>query len=190
MPSLQALALKGVDIPQFLQARGRVFTWSDADQNDVVTGQTSFADTTPTFLIDVPAAYVFIPLMVSLTQTGTVAGGAIDIIIEKDNADRYNTGGTTETGYNDYGQSLPTGFALYSGATANAGYGVNLGRFKVGADVDTAEGAVNEVLWVPDRSLDYIEGPGAFLVYSYAATTGPTFFWTIKGGVVPADWIH
>ena len=189
MPSLQSLIARGVDVPEYLSARGLVWQASDGDQNDTVTGQTSFVATTPTLMIDVIAGFTVIPLLVSLVQTGTVAGAAVSVIIEKDDADRYDTGGTNETLYNDQGRTVATGIDLYSGATALAGSGTNLLRQTVGQDVSPAEGAVQEVLWTPNRTLDYIQGPGGFLVYTYAGTTEPTWFWTIKFAVVPTDWV-
>lgn len=195
---LSGLTARGLsNIPEHLATLGRVFYASDADQNDVVTGQTSFANTTPTFLLDVPTGQTAIPLMVNLYQTGTVAGGAIDIILEIDNADRYNTGGTSETVLcsrttgGDLGGTLPTGLALYSGATANAGYGIRLDAATIAQDVDPAvtETAQRKYLWTPHAGLDYVVGPGAFAVYTYAGTTGPTWFWTIKFAVIPSDWL-
>lgn len=195
---LAGLTAKGLsNIPEYLATLGRVFYTSDADQDDALTGQTSFAATTPTIMIDVPLGQTVIPLMVNLHQTGTVAGGAITVITEIDNADRYNTGGTAETTFcslttgGDLGGTLPTGVAVYSGATANAGYGVRLDSAVMAQDVDPAvtEASQRKYLWTPQAGLDYVVGPGAFLVYTYAATTGPTWLWTIKFAVIPTDWV-
>lgn len=174
------LALRGANIVDWLSASGRVFTAADADQNDAVTGQTSFAATTPTFLIDVPSGTVIVPLEVALHQTGTVAGGVISVIIEKDNADRYNTGGTTETVYNDFSRTNVC--VVRSNATANAGYGIRLAAFEVAQDVTPtgAEHGSREILWTPGRALSYIKGPGAFAVYTWAAITGPSWLWSIS----------
>ena len=57
-----------------LSAQGRVFYAADAASADLVTGQTSHAVTTPTFLLDVPLGIVAIPLQMKLFQAGTVAG--------------------------------------------------------------------------------------------------------------------
>ena len=62
-------------------------------------------------------------------------------------------------------------------------------RYHLDEDVQPAEAAIQEILWTPNRTLDYIQGPGAFLVFTYADTTGPTFFWTVKFAVVPTDWV-
>ena len=180
----------GVADISLLAAHGQVFYASDADQNDLVTGQTSFAATTPTFIIDVPSGTTVIPLMVSLNQTGTVAGAKIDVIIEIDNADRYSAGGTEETVLCSRTDITAANLAkLYSGATANAGYGVRLQGLSIGQDVEPAEGALQEYLWVPTSGVDFLVGPAAFLVYTYAATTGPTWFWTIKWAEIPSSFL-
>lgn len=172
---------EGMDWASRMALAGRVFYGSDADQNDLVTGQTSFAATTPTIMIDVPSGTTCVPLMVSLTQTGSVAGGAIDVIIEIDNADRYNTGGTSETVLGSRTTGAETNACtLYTGATANSGYGARIYGITIGQDVSPAEGAPNEVLWTPSGGYDFLVGPAGFLVYTYAGSTGPTWFWTVK----------
>lgn len=186
LPTLRQLAYQGADILTALTLDGCGFESADADQNDRVTGQTSFANTTPTFLLRVPRGTVCIPTLVALGQTGTVAGGAIDIIIEKDNVERYNTGGTSEKVFNsrtdlaEQGDATQNKCTLISTATALAGYGTRLMGKTVGADVDTAEGVDTEYLWTPAGGPDILIGPAAFLVYTYAGTTGPTWYWNIK----------
>ena len=178
-------------------AEGRAFYASDADQNDTVTGQTSFVNTTPMLLLANPAASgrVIIPLMVSLTQAGTVAGGDIDVLIEIDDAVRYSSGGTQETVFNAR-TSSPLGATaadgsgsnkgiLYSNPTASSGYGISVYRQRLGPDVSPAEGAVQEVFWAPTGTLDYIDPGGSMLVYTYAAVTGPTWLWTVKWIEIP-----
>ena len=76
MNLIQRLSEKG-DLLTWLAADGRIFYASDADQNDMVTGQTSFAATTPTFLLSVASGTTVIPLMMKLAQSGSVAGGAV-----------------------------------------------------------------------------------------------------------------
>ena len=178
------------DLLTWLAAEGRIFYASDADQNDLVTGQTSFANTTPTFLLSVPSGTTAVPLGVRLFQTGTVAGGAVDVIMEIDDAARYSSGGTSETvlcARTTGGQTnLST---LYSGATASSGYGVRIFGATLGQDVSPAEGAVNEILWTPSAGLDFLVGPASFLVYTYAGTTGPTWWWSIKFAEFPTTWL-
>ena len=187
---LQMVNATGVADISALAAAGRVFYASDADQNDLVTGQTSFANTTPTFLLDIPSGTTVIPLMVSLNQTGTVAGDAINVIVEIDNADRYNTGGTEETVLCARTDITAANQAkLYSGATANAGYGIRVQGLTIGQDVAPAEGALQEFLWLPTSGVDFLVGPAAFLVYTYATTTGPTWWWTIKWAELPSAFL-
>lgn len=157
---------------------GRLFTACDADQNDLVTGQTSFANTTPTFLLRVPAGVICVPLFLNLGQTGDVAGGPIDVIIEIDDVDRYASAGTKETTFSSRRRSLRTPqCSLYSGATASAGFGARIVGVTIGQDVSPAEGAVPGPFWKPEMPL-LLEGPASLLVYTYAASTGPTWFWS------------
>ena len=188
---LRTVALKGGDIASLLALDGLVFRAADADQNDVVTGQTSFVATTPTFLLDIPAGTTVIPLGVNLNQTGTVAGAAIDIIMEFDDADRYASGGTAETilpartlGPNGAPTAATSLCTFYTGATAEAGYGIRVDGVTVGQDVSSAEGVINEYVWTPSGGYDFLVGPASWLVYTYAGTTGPTWFWTFKWGEI------
>jgi hypothetical protein len=201
MPQLHSY-LREQDYISALTAEGYGFYVSDADQNDLVTGQTSFADTTPTFQIAVSAggAYTVIPLEIGLNQSGSVAGGAIDILVEIDNAVRYASGGTAETAFNmrtdgggPFGHALPSGVAFRSNPTAASGYGIPLDRVTVGQDVSSAEGAINQYVWTPSRGLKYLvptPTTGASMnVYTYAGTTGPTWLWQFAFLVVPNGFL-
>lgn len=172
-----------------LAREGRVYIASDADQNDLVTGQTSFANTTPTFLLDVPDETVAIPLFVNLAQTGTVAGAQVEVIIEIDNATRYSSGGTAETvlaSRTDDPRSEAC--TLYSGATAAAGYGVRV--FGVELDQDVTDPTISkQVLWKPEVPM-YLVGPASFAIYTYAGTTGPTWFWSIGWAEIPESELN
>lgn len=154
-----------------------IFIASDADQDDLVTGQTSFANTTPTFLLDVPPGKVALPLFLNLSQTGTVAGAAIDVIIEIDRVRRFSTGGTSEKAYSTM-NGRESGSKLYTGATASAGYGLRLWGATLGQDVSPAEGAIQGPFWKPEVPYPLV-GPASLLIYTYAGTTGPTWFWTV-----------
>lgn len=192
MPGLlQRLSEKG-DLLSWLSAEGRVYYAADADQNDTLTGQTSFADTTPTLLVRVPSGTTLIPLMADLAQDGTVAGGTVTVVMEFDNADRYDSGGTSETVLasrtaGGWGGTCPV--TVYSNPTAAAGYGVRVATFVVGQDVAPAEGAPNKVHWTPEAGLDYLVGPATWAIYTYAGATGPTWDWALKFAAFPTDWM-
>lgn len=170
-----------------LAANGFVFIASDADENDRVTGQTSFAVTTPTFLLDIPSGTTAVPVMVSLTQTGTVAGGAINMAFSIDNQLRYSAAGTDETNVlcaRTNSTNRTRTCTLYSNPTATNANGVRIFPASMGADVDTAEGAVQGPYWTAELPL-FLEGPAAFMIFTYAATTGPTWEWTIAWAEFP-----
>lgn len=174
-----------------LAFQGRIFIASDADQNDVVTGQTSFANTTPTFLLNVPSGTTAIPLFVKLAQAGSVAGAAIDIIVEIDDIAAYASGGTSETVLcartdNPVGNRC----SLYTGATATAGYGVNL-EYVFQMIQDVLPGLTDayqwhQFLWKPDVPI-FLVGPASLKVFTYAGTTGPSWAWSIGWGEVPSS---
>ncbi len=161
-----------------LATEQKLYLATDADQNDMVTGQTSFAATTPTFLLDVPQGKTALPLFLNLSQSGTVAGADITVIIELAKVKRYASGGTAESIVNP--STLPTaadsGCSFYSGATASGAYGATVFRAGLAPDVSPAEGAVQGPFWKPE--LPYLlHGPATLLVFTYAGTTGPTWLW-------------
>jgi hypothetical protein len=190
MSTWRDIVRKYSDPAAWLTAEGRVFYASDAAAGDKVTAVTSFATTTPTFQLAVPTDTTAIPLMVRLFQAGTVAGGAVDVIIEIDNALRYNTGGTSETVLGARTTGAQTNLStLRSNPTATDAYGVRLAGYTLGQDVSPAEGAVNEIIWTPTAGLDLLVGPASLNVYTYAAVTAPTWFWTIKWAEFPSNWL-
>jgi hypothetical protein len=183
-----------------LAAQGYMYRFSGSALNTSCTGATSFATTTPTFLLSVAAAtqYAVIPAEMRLFQTGTVAGAAVDVLMEIDNANRYTSGGTAMTAQaSDLVRALPTGVAMYStvgsAITATNAVGVRMAAFTLGQDVSPAEGAVNEILWTPQAGPDFLiptASLGAsWIINTYAGTTGPTWFFSFKAAIIPLDWM-
>jgi hypothetical protein len=168
-------AFNNLGLMESLAFEGRLFTAGVSTTNGTVTGQTSFANTTPTFMIDVPANVACIPLFVNLTQAGSVAGGDVTMIIATDNILRYASGGTAMTVTNRRKSSgISNQCTVYSGATATNVAGDPIFAAVTAPDVSPAEGAVQGPYW--SAELPYVlEGPAAFLVYTFAASTGPTF---------------
>lgn len=177
------------DISWLLALQGRIFIASDADQNDRVTGQTSFANTTPTFLLNNPAAsgVICLPMFFQLGQTGTVAGGDINIEVEVVSPTAYASAGSAEKAISAaIGMSnAPTEVCvLYSGATASAGYGISVGGVTLAPDVSPAEGVINIFEWQAPAGL--ILHPNSSLnVFTYAASTGPTWRWHFVWAEIP-----
>jgi len=171
---------------------GRMYIAGDADQNDTVTGQTSFANTTPTFLLNVPSGVTAIPLFVNLAQSGSVAGDFITVSIEIDDIAAYSSGGTAETIFRNYvGSGTSPGAAVYSGATAVAGYGIMVHHSTHAEDVDPASadaGLTSHLLWVPPVPL-ILKGPASLKVFTYAATTAPTWLWSLGWAEVDNGYV-
>lgn len=175
-----------------LSAAGRVFNASAAATNTTVTGSTSFANTDPTFLLDVPTGTIAIPAYMSLNQTGSVAGGAISLIMEVDNADRYTSGGTAATTLNKLTTGGKTALCSLYSATGSAvvatnAYGNRIMGLTTAQDVAPAEGAIQEIVWTPTSGIELLVGPAAWIVYTYAGTTGPTWFYSFSWAEIPAN---
>lgn len=185
------------DLLTWLAMNGHVFYASDSAQNTAVTGQTSFANTTPTFLLNVPSGTTAIPLHVKLQQSGTVAGGTIYVFMEIDDIAAYSSGGTAETilcARTDNPLSANSNFTnatLYSGATATAGYGVSLAHDVIVPDVTplSSENLRPPWIWTPAAGLDFLVGPASWKVFTYAGTTGPTWWWSIKWAAFPTGMV-
>lgn len=171
-----------------LAMEGRVYIASDADQNDAVTGQTSFVNTTPTFILTVPSGTTAIPLWVRLCQVGTVAGDFIDVIIEIDDIVGYASGGTAETVLPSRTDNpVAKAATLYSGATATAGYGVAVGHYRIAEDVDPASAdaqSFGPIIWKPELPM-FLVGGACLKVFTFAGTTGPTWNWSIAWAEIP-----
>lgn len=169
--------------------QGKIFISSDADVDDLVTGTAtaSFTTATTTFLLDVPEGTTAVPLFVNLQQAGTVAGGAISMFIAIDNTKRYASGGTAEGIFNPLSNVAKS--VLYSGATASLdsiSFGARVFGTVIGPDVSSAEGAVTAGVWKPEVPY-LLRGPAALLVYTHAATTGPTWAWSIGFAEINSD---
>lgn len=177
-----------------LLLQGRTFVASDADENDRVTGQTSYAATTPTFLLRVPSGTTAIPLFANLGQAGTAAGGDISVVLSFDSVDRYSSGGTSESIRSlRTDQPVSPLCTLYSGATAaaatNARTLLSLGEVPAvaGANTATRSDSYLNMAALRDFFPPLLVGPAAFLVFTYAASTGPTWEWAIGWAEVPSS---
>lgn len=169
--------------------QGRIYVASDADVDDLVSGtiSASFTTATTTFLLDVPEGTTAFPLFVNMQQAGTVAGGAISLFIAIDNKKRYASAGTSERIFNQLGKA--SACTLYSGATATVdtvSYGARVFGTVMGPDVSSAEGAITAGIWRPEVPY-LLRGPASLLVYSHAATTAPTWAWSIGWASAPTD---
>ena len=175
-----------------LADEGRIYDAADADENDTVTGQTSFVATTPTFLLRVPDKTTAIPLCLKLVQAGSVAGDFIQIHVSTDNADRYSSGGTSEAVLSSRTDNPHTNACtFYTGATASAGYGITIDHETLAEDIDPASADAAPAfsyLWLP-RVPRRLVGPAAFLVYTYATSTAPTWRWAFSWAEIPSSAI-
>lgn len=143
-----------------------------------VTGQTGFVATTPTFLLDLPASQsrILLPSKIKLFQAGTVAGGPIEIAIAIDTVVRYASGGTAITPKNtNIGSTVAAVGTFYTNPTAAAATAV---RLVDGAVVAASVG--DGIQFNLDHGLLLPNAGGSLLIYTFAATTGPTWKYMIE----------
>lgn len=184
----------------YFAAEGKLYRLAGSALNTPATGATSFATTTPTFgvFLDAASGLAMIPAELRLFQAGTVGGGAVTVLLEADNADRYTSGGTAMTvmAADLSATALPTGASAFStigsAIVATDAVGIRMAGYLLGQDVSPAEGAVNEVVWTPTAGLDILKTSAtlgaSWLVNTFAGTTGPTWFWSMKVAIIPLDW--
>ena len=180
------------DISWRLALEGRIFAAADADQNDRITGQTTFAVTTPTFTLLNPAGsdVLVLPFFYQLAQTGSVAGGDISIDTEIVAPSSFSSGTLEKTRNLRMGMAArPTNRGLlYSTVTAASGYGIAVGHATLAPDVSPAEGVINIYEW--QAPVGCILDPNTSLnVFTVAASTGPTFGWHFVWAELPLSWM-
>ena len=180
------------DISWRLALEGRIYIASDADQNDRVTGQTSFANTTPTFCLHNPSNsdVVCVPFYYQLAQTGTVAGGDIAVETEGRSPSAFSSGtleGSSNAAFGLTGAPAAK-CLLYSTVTATSGYGRAVGSTTLGPDVSPAEGVINIYEWQAPTGL-FLWPNASLQVYTSAGTTGPTWSWHFVWAELPKVWL-
>ena len=200
MPLIADLFRDCPDPFAWLSSQGKLYRLGGAALNTTATGATSFATTTPTFgvFLDAASGLAMIPAEWRMMQAGTVGGGAVTVLMEMDNADRYTSGGTAMTVMSTdlLSAALPAGASAFSTAggaiTATDAVGVRMAGWLLGQDVSPAEGAVNEIVWRAGPGPDILRTTAAagasWLINTSAGSTGPTWFWSGKVAIVPLDW--
>ncbi|KAF0244418.1 MAG: hypothetical protein FD180_2539 [Planctomycetota bacterium] len=163
-------------------AGGRRFAVAHQTPGTTITGQTSFVATTPTFLIRQASAEHRVVLSnFALCQAGTAAGDLIHILVAIDTSDRYSSGGTLITPQATAApSSLAAGFTFrYNPTASSAGGGT---RYLY----EWTQAVYSGGIFNPDMHDGVLIGfTGSILVYTWAATTAPT--WVIGGFDVMED---
>jgi hypothetical protein len=115
----------------------------------------------------------------TLVQTGTVAGGAVHVALVLDTTDRFASGGTAVTPVNPNGHSsIASAATMYDNGSAITVSAAGAGTRLVLNDVVDAD--LNTVSSYDLEDAIITPVPGSFLVYAWAATTGPTFKWALE----------
>ena len=162
---------------------GRAFMVSNAARETALAvGGTSFSDTAPAFILDVPSGTGVVPLEIDLRQGGTVAGGMITVLATLSDKVRRASSGTSHTPQNmRFDEPQSAGCSFYTGATAIANADdITLFGGLYEQDLDGAVG-VSQVHWsARDSYAPYLVGPASLVIYTFAGTTQPSWFFTFK----------
>jgi hypothetical protein len=162
-------------------AGGRRYSVTHQTPGTTIAGQTSFVATTPTFLIyQSSAAHRVVLSNFALCQDGTKAGGTIHVVLAIDSASRYSSGGTSITPQSTAMPSaLSAGFSFRYNPTATSPSAV---RYLYEWTQPAWLGSV----FNPDLHDGVLIGfTGSILIYTWAATTAPT--WVVGGFDVMED---
>jgi len=176
----------GIDQYQQWVLDGRVFVASNAAREtaEAIGTATTWSDTDPALLLDVPNGTTAIPLEIIMNQGGTVAGGNITLLITLSDKIRYSSGGVAITGQNmRFDEPRNSTCKFYTGSTnivaaANTD-DISLFSQNLIHDIDTLEGG--NIQWTARKFIaPELVGPAALVIYAVAGTTQPSFFYSIK----------
>lgn len=174
---------------QQLVGDGRVFFASNAAREtaEAIGTVDTFSDTDPALLLDVPTGTTAIPLEIILNQGGTVAGGAITVLITLSDKVRFASDGAAITPKNmRFDAPRSSSCTFYSGSTdiVAAANAEDLSLYSTILDQDVATipgGEGTRVHWTARKFIaPYLVGPASLVIYAVAATTQPSFFYSIK----------
>ena len=144
----------------------------------VAAGGLSFSATAPAFSVDVPAGTVLIPLAISLAQAGTVAGGPITVAMVIDQAIRYSSSGAAITSKPMRSDApVAQNCTWYSNATVAAAVTpITFWSALINQSVTTTANSTQSVyLTRYNSALPVLVGPASLIIYTYAATTQPSW---------------
>jgi hypothetical protein len=156
---------------------GRRYVATHQTPGTGVTGQTSFVATTPTLSFTRAAASTRIILSgMTFSQIGTVAGGVIALAVLVDTTDRYASGGTELT---------PQGMSLEQDRAADTTVYFNPTAAAASANVRVLFQTrilkeVGRIISINFGDSIHVGATGSILVYTWAATTGPTWLFDVE----------
>ena len=171
--------------------KGRVYQDSPSTvATGLTVATTSYAATTPVWMMDVPAGTTVIPISMHARQVGTVAGGVIKVILSADRIARYSSGGTAKTPINVKIGPAASGpvtgarastCSVYTGATA-AAVNTHIELFSTFLTMDvgasTLPGSLQTIFQWPQNPLEplpQLVGPSSLLWHTFAGTTNATW---------------
>jgi len=167
---------------------GELWTIKNPTPGTGIAGHTSLTRTTPLFSIyqtDLaanPATERPLTLTsLTISQVSTLAGGAITILVNVDNTNRYSSGGTTVTPQRtNASQALTPGFTVKSLPTLTADGSTDWDAYEIQLPAVSPS-----FVTINFKGGIRIGKTGTLSVYAFAATTAPTLTFCasiIEGG--------
>jgi len=182
--------LVGIDQFQQWAFDGRVFSVSNVANETAAacgTASATYADTDPALLLDVPNGKTAVPMEILLNQGGTVAGGAICVLVALDDKIRYSSGGIAVTPQNmRYDEPRLSGCRFYEGTTDIVSVAATDDTLLFGGFLDQDVGTIpngpgTKVDWTARKYIaPVLIGPASLVIYAYCAATQPSFWFMIK----------
>ena len=164
-----------------LVQNGVVFLINNPTIDTGVTGQTSYVATTPTFTLRNVGPRMLVPLYAQLYQTGTVAGATIFVNVSTLETGQF-TSGTQMTPVNA-NQHVSQGATVLAYHTSTLpAFTTGNQRFIAGARLTQTVTAYQEYYpfeAFPTPGFCAVAPGGQLDLYTYAATTGPTWNFNI-----------
>lgn len=162
---------------------GRRFYYTHQTPGTVITGQTSYVATTPTFMLsNTSGANVIIIRSLTLSQTGTVAGGLINVLTTLSTTNDFSSGGTAVVGQNPNEGSATTvaaGITFRTNPTATG----TITRLLASLSVPASLGTITTIDYKDAVMLGNTSS--SWSCYTHAATTGPSWFFVLEVEIVP-----
>lgn len=148
----------------------------------VLSGQTSFDDQKPTFLIVAPSTHSIVLSDMALAQIAPVAGGPINTVIITDTVNRFDANGTISASVPmRAGQpAVPTGVIFYEIPDADATTSTELFVAQ-----DQSAALIGDSIIFKSNDGVIIPAGGSLLVYNFAAATSPTLVYSFEIIVEP-----
>lgn len=179
------------DLMQQMVFDGRAYIVSNTARETVLATGTSFSDTAPVLLLDVPTGTTIIPLQIYISTK--VDDKTQALIVTMSDKTRYASGGTAHTPQNmrfdEPNGSACSFYDMASAITANSNTD-DITLFGYHPQVEGFEDETPHAIeWTARRYIaPALVGPASLVVYSFGSDAMPVFFSIVWGEMGTTDF--